>query len=101
MTYLDPLVSAERDLLRHFDMDRVTSGVLDNKAVGEGDAVGLGPAQQPATSVVYRRHRSDSDTNGLVRSKGRGELLIGGNIGHIRLKRKTKGLVKLLYHYTK
>ena len=53
LTYLDPLISAEGHLLRHLDMDRVLPGVLDNKAVSEGDTVGLGSAQQPATSVVH------------------------------------------------
>ena len=41
-TYLDSVISTEGHLLRHFDLDRVTSGVLDDKAVSEGDAVGLG-----------------------------------------------------------
>ena len=85
MAYLNPVISAEWNLLRNLDLYRILSHVLDNKDVSVLDNVGFSSAKLCSTSIAHRGNRLTGDTNGLVGTERGRELLIRGDVGQFRL----------------
>ena len=78
--YLNPVISAEWNLLRNFDLYRITSRILDNKAVSVFDNICFCSAKLCSTSVAHRGNRLTCDTNRLVGTKRGCEILVRGDI---------------------
>ena len=83
--YLNPVISAEWNLLRNFDLYRITSRILDNKAVSVRDVISFSSTQHCSTSVVHRGNRLAGDTNRLVGTERGCELFVRRDIRQLRL----------------